>query len=610
LLLCGLNHRKPSIQNATALMEAWIDGFSAQALGSPIIVNLFKAPTRLEEMDDELSIELYPEPERDEVKSSKPLNKKTETIFDTCTGSARPVDHKKDVVVKTSDESVGYVMQLLAFNNQRVLTFYDSGANQNIVQAKLARDAGFLQLSSKPVTIGVAGGGEIVTKHGQYMAILGPCLDGKSYSLDCQAVSQITRHFPTVRLSAIIEEAKTVMPSVTSFPFEIGGDEVKLLVGIRQTELAPRLILTLPSGVSVFESKVTDIFGSNICFGGPHQIFTDAYRTLGINLQVGSLQTLFTEVANAYLESPWAFVRDECRPFNDEKTLLEARDLEPLEFNTSMTDLALEIAPELALYQADPGELLLEERLSVLVSDQGDQCTNLATTRMEDPAPDPTVPVPDVRPPGHIDCYHSSRCDVPHSCYKALIPLSKLKGLMDEMDVQDVTDFRCDVCSNCTVCRMSARLKTKSLQESFEQEVIEKSVTLDPSNDQVLVNLPFVQDPVEYLTKKHGGPDNKRQALAVYRSQCMKSPEIKEQLRKTHQELVDQKFMCNIAELDPEKQDLIRNAEFQHFYLWRCVFKSPLRPPQSASSSTPRPQGSILSWPKGRTCWAASLRYS
>jgi hypothetical protein len=180
----------------------------------------------------------------------------------------------------------------------------------------------------------------------------------------------------------------------------------------------------------------------------------------------------------------------------------------------------------------------------------------------------------------HDDCFHAKDCESPHFCYKALIPLSKLKGLVDEMDIPDVTDFRCDVCSNCTTCRMSARLKTKSLQESFEQEVIEKSVTLDPDNDQVVVTLPFIRDPVSYLTNKHGGPDNKKQALAVYRSQCMKSPEVKEQLRKTHQDLVKQGFMCNIANLDPERQSQIHKAAFRHYYLWRAVFKE-------SSASTP-----------------------
>ena len=62
-----------------------------------------------------------------------------------------------------------------------------------------------------------------MTEHGQYMAVLGPCIDGCSYSIDCQAVTQITHHFPRVRLGTIVEEAKSVMPVSTCFPDEIGG---------------------------------------------------------------------------------------------------------------------------------------------------------------------------------------------------------------------------------------------------------------------------------------------------------------------------------------------------------------------------------------------------
>jgi hypothetical protein len=592
--LCGLGHFKPTAQEVIPRLERWINGFSARNLGAPISINFLREPTSLEEMDHELTVELFPDFE----KQTQPLcdhvapNRKVEIIYDTSTGEARPVDRKRDVIVSTSTESVGYVMQLLYFGDQKVLTFYDSGANQNIVQAKLARDAGFLQLSSKPVWIGVAGGGEIITRHGQYMAVLGPCLDGRSYSLDCQAVSQITRHFPLVKLDPIIEEASDNFPKDMPFPKEIGGDEVKLLVGIRQTELAPRHIFTLPSGVCVFESKVKDVFGSNICFGGPHAVFTEAYRTLGINFQtssIQSLQALFTEVATAYIESPWAFIRDDGKNPFDEKRLLECRDPEPPEFTDEMVDIAVEVAPQLCLYKPEDGEpKSLEEKLNADIAKLQDESpievdtTGESSLHLTDTNPETESTTPDSiqSPNPHVDCYHADDCESPHYCYKSLIPLSKLKGLVDEMDIPDVTDFRCDVCSNCTTCRMSARLKTKSLQESFEQEVIEKSVTLDPANDQVVVTLPFIKDPIPYLTGKHGGPDNKKQALSVYRSQCMKSPEVKEQLRKTHQDLVNQGFMKNIKDLDPEKQSLIHNAAFRHYYLWRAVFKE-------SSASTP-----------------------
>ncbi len=56
----------------------------------------------------------------------------------------------------------------------------------------------------------------------------------------------------------------------------------------------------------------------------------------------------------------------------------------------------------------------------------------------------------------------------------------------------------------------SAQERTKSLQEAFEQSIILKSVHLEPENQRVAVELPFVKEPVEFLTKKHfffGGGD-------------------------------------------------------------------------------------------------------
>jgi hypothetical protein len=375
VLLCGLGHFKPTIQELIPRLERWINGFSACNLGAPISVNFLREPTRLEEMDNELSIELFPDREHQMTPLCDHVapNRKVEIIYDTSTGGARPVDRKKDVIINTSTESAGYVMQLLYFGDQKVLTLYDSGANQNVVQAKLAKDAGFLQLSSKPVAIGVAGGGKIVSEYGQYTAVLGPCQDGCSYSLDCQAVDHVTPHFPLVKLDPAAEEARDKFPADTLFPREIGGDEVKLLVGIRQTQLAPRQVMTLPSGICVFESKVTDVFGSNICFGGPHAIFTEAYRTLGTNFQtssIQSLQALFTEVATAYIEGPWAFIRDEGKVPCDAKGLLECRDPEPPEFTSEMLKIAVEVAPELVLYKPEKGEpSTLEEKLNAVVTD-------------------------------------------------------------------------------------------------------------------------------------------------------------------------------------------------------------------------------------------------
>jgi hypothetical protein len=117
-------------------------------------------------------------------------------------------------------------------------------------------------------------------------------------------------------------------------------------------------------------------------------------------------------------------------------------------------------------------------------------------------------------------------------CFKALIPLSKLKGLIDEDDITEVKETKCDSCANCPSCRLSARAKTRSLQEAYEQEVIEKSVTIDFDAKKVMVDLPFVRPPVEFLSKRHGRSDNYGQAMRIYKAQCRKPDELKTKLER------------------------------------------------------------------------------
>ena len=132
-------------------------------------------------------------------------------------------------------------------------------------------------------------------------------------------------------------------------------------------------------------------------------------------------------------------------------------------------------------------------------------------------------------------------------------------------------EYRGDSCANCPTCKLSARAKTKSLQEHFEQEVIKKSVHVDLEQERVWVDLPFIKDPVEFLTKKHGAHDNYVQALRVYHAQCSKRDEVKDQVKKAHAELVDRGYMVKITDLPEDTQMLIKSAPFNHYYPWRSV---------------------------------------
>ena len=49
---------------------------------------------------------------------------------------------------------------------------------------------------------------------------------------------------------------------------------IRYFLGIKNTNLDPVWIKTLPSGVAVYQSVFKDIWGSDLIFAGPHITFT------------------------------------------------------------------------------------------------------------------------------------------------------------------------------------------------------------------------------------------------------------------------------------------------------------------------------------------------
>lgn len=122
-----------------------------------------------------------------------------------------------------------------------------------------------------------------------------------------------------------------------------------------------------------------------------------------------------------------------------------------------------------------------------------------------------------------------------HHCsvYKAKVPLSQLIKLVDDNDIDNLVNYRCPHCSKCMTCLESNRTKTMSLQESMEQDLISQSVTLDLESGKVLVDLPFIKEPVEALLAFHKGRFNNRyQAEMAFKSQCRKPAGVKSGIRK------------------------------------------------------------------------------
>jgi len=515
VLMCGIkDHAKPDPKAIGEALEKWVPKFQVARLSGPVAVSFVSTHASA-----------IGKPPTSRSSPPSPTNSGRDVSFDTHTGESSLIS-SQDSIIRPSKEESFYIMQQLCIGGESVLTFYDSGSNTHLVEGELAEKIGFTVLDDRCVPIGVVGGGRIWSEYGQYSCILGPDCDNRFHELECQGLTRISAAFPEFQLGSAVSDAMQTFQDGRRlfYPKKIGGDRVKLLLGIKSMSLAPKLHCTLPNGLGVFISALIDVYGSNIAFGGTHEVFTKGYAQAGIS--AGHVQVLFTEVARAYMHAPYTMVASKCEDHGPRK----------------------------------------DDTVSLITEDMWDES-------VEGWLADKGQPIP--------VCYQTPACSqkAPNMCcytdsvHKALIPLSKLKGLIDEDDIPAVTDFRCDKCANCPSCKLSSRAKTQSLQESFEQEVIEKSVTVDLAENKVRVELPFIRQPVEFLSKRHQAADNKRQALQIYRSQCFKPPEVKDQIRAAQADLVKKGFMVPLRSLPPEKQALIETASFRHYYPWRAISK-------------------------------------
>ena len=68
-------------------------------------------------------------------------------------------------------------------------------------------------------------------------------------------------------------------------------------------------MMTLPSGIGVYRSRFKDKFGSTICYGGPHRVFTEALKSMGSNVNLH--MTLFLNSYNSSLSAPLSLFTQE-----------------------------------------------------------------------------------------------------------------------------------------------------------------------------------------------------------------------------------------------------------------------------------------------------------
>ena len=444
-------------------------------------------------------------------------------VIDTETGCR--IRASDVTVIPEIQEHACYLMQTIRIGEAVVLVFFDRGANIHIIDGALATQQNLQLISSKPTALTVVGGKKIKTDYGTFRFNLGPGEDNQYHEIVCAGMDSVTAGFGKYDLSEICQEyrdnAKPEEKNVI-LPPSVGGTQVQLLLGIKNTHLDPVLLKVLPSGVGVYLSPFKDVWGSRIIFAGPHHAFTQGN------------QGVRDEVSHAVF-----LLRDR---FED--ALLREEESRPYSL---LTDKAL--GTTIHPYPFSEKDLL----------DAGGEVPEQFETKVECNLDQLMI----MHEPDHY-------CGV----HVAKVPISRMRMLIDQDDIEDTISFRCPACSRCTECKKSPRTTAVSLQEAREQEFIEKSVRINLEENIVVVTYPFLKDPVEFLTARHHHTDNYNQALKVYKGQCRKSDRVKEGMREVHKDLVEKGFMKKLSDLDEDTQDSIRTAGFRHYNPWRLIMKT------------------------------------
>ena len=559
LLFCfKKNHTKVKQEDFLNDCEKWIPEFSAKKMGPSVksLINLVAFTSQCPTCNHKSSECSCVSP----ISYSSPIDPEAETpTIDTSTGEL--VETDESLLVSEVQEESFYVMQVLNLRGRNVLCFFDRGANQHLIEGKIAEELNLKVVNPKSVPIGVVGGGRIWTQFGMYSVALGPTEEGKYHELKCQGIPAITREFPLYQMKPInemVKESGKLNPG-TPLPKFIGGSRAELLVGIKDAFFDPVTLFVLPSGLGVYKSQLKDAYNSRICYGGPHRLFSEINQKSGSNFN--HINVFFTEMVNSY--------RNSLYPALACATGASVVDDDEFPISTQVDPL-------------DMFEMTVDESLGTKMYPTAiSSMDTVIFGGVDDKSETPHTELDSIKREVSLESEHALDSGV-HYCsvFKARVPIDKLIKIVDDDDISKIVNYRCPECAKCIKCLQSNRTKTMSLQESMEQDVISKSVHIDYEKQKVFVDYPFIRHPVEYLKSFHNGKtDNKYQAMAAYKSQCRKPFRIKEGIIKAHAELVEKGFMVRLSDLTKQQRNLISSNGFRHYYPWSAVEKDSVSTP-------------------------------
>jgi len=130
--------------------------------------------------------------------------------------------------------------------------------------------------------------------------------------------------------------------------------------------------------------------------------------------------------------------------------------------------------------------------------------------------------------------------------------------------------YRCIKCRTCTDCKDHDSTLAISIREEIEQDLINKSVSVDIENQVTIATLPFIQDPELRLQP------NRHKALKVYHQQTKrlsKTIKDKQDVIESERKLQQLGHVEFVKNLSPQLQQILQSSSIRNFIPWRAVWK-------------------------------------
>ena len=281
-LMCHKDAHKVNINphEYTSALEAYLPGFTAREYDAKKIIGILL--TCVSGQRDCKRKMGRPQSPKKRSRTRKPDPFQKVQCVNSEQGRLEKV--KDSRIIKETVEDAFYVTQVINVLGKDVLTLFDSGANHNLIRGNLGEDLGMKVVTDAPVSIRTAGGGKVQTDFGSYKVCLGPTDDNKYQEVTAQGITTVTERFNKYSLLEVNKEVRDIkkLPPGTILPKYTGGMDAGLLIGMQTSGIFPRLLFRLPSGLGVYESPIKDKFGSRICYGGPHPVFTRGNKVAGL----------------------------------------------------------------------------------------------------------------------------------------------------------------------------------------------------------------------------------------------------------------------------------------------------------------------------------------